>query len=293
MGVTPVDERVSNPVVLAVSEADYSRVRAFEIIFVLTLATEYWSRGIPKWSALSWQYVASAIAITVLVLPSLTARWRREAFAAMGAIHLYIGWREFPATANHTSLELTICALGALLDIRRAEDRALIVLAVRWVVCVIFFYSGLQKVVHGYWFQGQYLTYALSSDADRRLLRYLLPSAEAARMTSYTGAVGDGPYLVSAPLFLAATNVVWVLELLAAPLLLARRTRPMAIVVCVLLMLGIESAARELFFGLVFVNGLLLFTPRDVHSRLVVPVCVVLALLLLSRLGVLPAMVFT
>ncbi len=70
------------------------------------------------------------------------------------------------------------------------------------------------------------------------------------------------------------------------------RTRIAAALAGLGLLAGIEVGAREIFFGLIFVNATLCFLPVRLHQRAVPVVAVVLLALTLSRLGILPEATF-
>lgn len=270
-----------------------AKLRAFEIAFVLVVGTEYWARAIPKWQELTEFYVVALVLATAACAAACTRRGRRLGFVVLAATQAAVVWREFPATGNHAYLELVLCTLAALLDpYRPADDGRLYLRAVRWIVCVVFFYGGLQKLVHGYYWRGQYLAYSLSTESFRGVLRVLLPADELARLASYGGQVGDGPYLLSSPLAVAASIAICAAEIALAPLLVWPRTRRLAIAAALAFLLAVEVAAREAFFGLVFANAILLFTWSDVHRRLVPFVALVLVLMIMVRLGILPPVVF-
>jgi len=269
-----------------------AQVVAFERIVVLVIGVEYWCRGLARWNDLSTAYVASLGAATVLCLTALLTPWRRPALAVLGAIHAFVVWNEFPAAGNHAYLEVMLLALGAFLDPREDGDRVLYVAAARWLAVVILFYSGVQKLAHGYYFHAEYFAFSLWIESFRTVFRWLLPIDEYARLTAFTGQPGDGPYVVRSALVVAIANLTWIAEIALAPALLWRRTRPFAIAAAVALIAAIEVAAREVFFGLLYVNLILLFLERPWHPKLVAPVAVVLALLVLVRVGWLPPVVF-
>lgn len=268
------------------------RLRAYETVLLLVVGTEYWLRAIPKWGALAPAYHGHLAVATVLCALGLAVgAWRGAAMGLLAASHAVLVWREFPAAGNHAYLEVVLLALAALLRTDAPGERALHLRAVRWIVLVIFFYSGLQKAVHGYWTHGQYLAFSLGT-AGFDVLRPLFDPAELARLAGYRGAAGDGPYLVASGPLVAASNATVVLELVLAPLLAWRVTRGAAAAVALALLAAIQVAAREAFFGLVFANAVALYLPAGVHRHAVAPVAAVLAGLTLSRLGMLPAMVF-
>ena len=278
-----------------------AQVVAFERIVVLVIGVEYWCRGLARWNDLSTAYLASLGAATALCLTALLTSWRsfsraapgrRAAFAALAAIHLFVLWNEFPAAGNHAYLEVMLLALTAFLDPRVATDRVLYVAAGRWLAIVILFYSGLQKLAHGYYFHAEYFAFSLWIESFRTVFQWLLPAEEYARLTAFTGQPGDGPYAVRGPLVVAIANLTWIAEMALAPALLWRRTRPFAVAAAVALIVAIELAAREAFFGLLYVNLILLFLERPWHSKLVAPVAALLALMLFVGIGWLPAVVF-
>ena len=80
--------------------------------------------------------------------------------------------------------------------------------------------------------------------------------------------IGAGPFSVSSPLFLAVSNSVFVIEMLALPLLLIRRTRTLTALGLVFFVGAIQAGARELLFGLLMVNLLRVFPPRALNRRL-------------------------
>jgi hypothetical protein len=269
-----------------------AQVVAFERIVVLVIGVEYWCRGLARWSDLSTAYVASLGAATVLCVTALLTPWRRLALTALAAIHASVVWNEFPAAGNHAYLEVMLLALAAFLDPRRDAERVLYVAAARWLAVVILFYSGIQKLAHGYYFHAEYFGFSLWIESFRTAFGWVLPADEYARLTAFSGEVGDGPYAVRSALVVAIANLTWIAEIALAPALVWRRTRPFAIAAAVALIVAIEVAAREVFFGLLYLNLILLFLDRALHPKLVLPVVGILVALVLVRVGVLPAVVF-
>ena len=97
--------------------------------------------------------------------------------------------------------------------------------------------------------------------------------------------------VASVPLLLLS-NGTWIAELGLAPALVWRRTRPLAVVLALLLLAAIELVAREVFFGLVFASLILLFAQHDRQSTARWLVASALLLLALSRLGMLPEVTY-
>ena len=268
------------------------RLASFEQAFVLVVAAEYWLRAIPKWGQLGTHYDVLLAVATVACVAVVAGCARRVAFLALAVAHLVLLWSEFPASGNHAYLELYVCLLAALLRPDDAEEGKLELRALRWLAVIVLFYSGVQKLAHGYWVNGEYLAFALGSDTYRALLGWLLPDAELARLARLRGEVGDGPYRIASVPLLVLSNATWAAEIVLAPCLVWRRTRVAAMTLALLLLLGIEVVAREVFFGLVFASTLLLFARRDVQSPARIVIALALLALFLVRLGVLPDVAF-
>jgi hypothetical protein len=269
-----------------------SKVRAFEWIFTLIVCIEYWARATPKWNDLGLNYWVSLSLVSALGVAALTARWGRLAFVGLAVTQTVRIWNDFPGVGNHSYLELLICVLCASFDVRDREERQLFVRAVRWMTCVVFFYAGLQKLVHGYYFRGQLLAYSIGIEAFKPILQLLLPHDDFVRLSQYHLQAGDGPYLVSSVLIVVLSNATYLIEMGLVPLLVLRRTRQLAVMGSIVFLAAIEAAAREFFFGLIYINMLLLFLERDLNRRLVGVFAVVLAGLLLIRMKVLPEVIF-
>jgi hypothetical protein len=268
------------------------RLRSFEVIFALVVGAEYWLRAVPKWGLLAAHYYALLPVAGGGCGPPIPSWWRRPAFAALAASHAVLVSTEFPSTGNHAYLELVVCLLAAFLTLDDEVEQRLYLRALRWIAVVVLFYSGIQKLAQGYYLHGEYLAFSLGSSAFRPVAGLLLSPDELARLAALAGEVGDGPYRVASTAFLLVSNATWIAEIGLAAALCWRRTRGVAVAAALLLLLAIESAARELFFGLVFADAILLFTWGDRHSRVVPAVVALLAALSLARLGVLPDMTF-
>jgi hypothetical protein len=270
------------------------RLRAFEQAFVMIVVAEYWLRALPKWGLLGWHYdvllgVSTVAGAAILAVPRL----RRAGFALLAASHLVLLWSEFPSSGNHAYLELYVCLLAVLLRRDDPDEGLLELRALRWLAVIVLFWSGVQKLAHGYWVHGEYLVFSLGSETYRALLGWTLPADELARVALLSGQVGDGPYRVTgAPLLLLLANGTWIAEILLAAALVWRRTRGAALPLALLLLAGIEVVAREVFFGLVFASLLLLFAHGDRQSVARWLIAAALVVLALSRLGVLPEVTY-
>lgn len=230
----------------------------------------------------------ASVAGPLVVFPAT----RALAFAGLAVAEIAAISESFPWTGNHRYFELFLCLFAAGLDVRVVEERRLLVRAVQWLTFVVLFTSGLQKLVHGFYFGGHYLAYMAHEETFRPVLGFLLPADELARLASIRRAVGAGPYTVSSLPFVVASNLVWVAEMGLAVLLLIPATRRLAVLGTVLMLVAIETAARELFFGMLFVNSLLVFWPTAI-GRYTWPLFVIgCAAALLIRGGWLPEVTF-
>ncbi len=269
-----------------------SSLPAFQKILAMVIAAEYWTKGLrdrPLMSVVDWLQVA---AVSSLVLLVLLGRQRRAAFAGLAVLQVWWIAAYFPLTGNHRYLECFLCGLCATLALDRDDERLWLLRSVRWVTVVVLFFSGLQKLLHGYWFRGQFLAWSIWRDNFRVALEPLLPAGEASRLLELGSAAGSGPYLISSPTVLLLSNAVWSAEILLAVLLVPRRTRSFAWPGAVLLVVLTEFVARELMFGVEFVAALMLFASSGLLRRFVVPLGLLLALLVAMRLGLGPEVLF-
>ncbi len=266
-------------------------LRAYEAILAIVVAVEYWLRAVPRWGDLPPHYFA-LIAVVVIACPLTFTRARRSAFAVLAISRAALVWTEFPAVGNHAYLEILLCAVAAFLDPRKPDEARLYTRAVRVMAVIVLAYSGIQKLAHGYYRHGEYLAYRLRDASFRPVLRPLLSSGEYDRLTALTGAVGSGSYRVRDPWFVAIANATWMAEIGLAVLLCIRRSRRVAVAGAVALLLAIEAAAREVSFGLVFADAILLFAPATIHRAALPFFCALLVVLVLSRLGAIPAIAF-
>ncbi len=230
--------------------------------------------------------VVLAAIYTALLALGLMPRFRRLALGAAAAVTLaQIVWT-FPFVANHTFLRLFALGLLALPVPGSLAERRLAHAALGWLTAIVLFYTGFQKLVHGTYFQGQYLGYMVSlTDRFGGVFQGLLPAQEFIRLKGIgTPVPGAGPYAVDGIVFVVLSNLVYLVEMALGVALLWRRTRVAAISLILAMIVLIELGARELFFGVLFCNLVLVMHPRDL-GRALLPVSIglyVLALLLMA-----------
>lgn len=169
------------------------------------------------------------------------------------SLWLVLAWPNF---ANHLFLEWSILLFLTLCR----EDKRLGLNGIRWLVAIIFFYTGFQKFVMGQYFDGQFLLFRVATSPKfRAFFELVLPEEEVARLVEMGGQFGTGPYATSDVFFLMISNCVWIGEMGAAILLLFPKWRKLALFAGILLVGGIELGARELVFGCLFTILLLTF----------------------------------
>lgn len=154
------------------------------------------------------------VAAYLLWLPLFCYRynWAKWATVLLSAVQCYAA---FPRTANHAFLAMFA---GALMALGSQKDLLLLVV-------IPFFWGGVQKCVHGLWFDGQMLGWLIVNRTDVVApLRPLFSDETAKRL-----ALGD--YRLSGG-WLVVTNFVWLLELIT-PTVLFVRTHAWWILLCI------------------------------------------------------------
>lgn len=200
--------------------------------------------------------------VTLIVLIVLSGHFRRIAAGMLVVLLLYAIGVAFPNLANHFYLQVLLLTLCAMLDPDDENDQRLLVQGVRWIIVAVLFWSGAKKLMYGTYFHGEYLARMIATDARFSEFFGLFMAEDVARFQSYAGEAATGPYRVeglAGYFFNAVSNAVWIGEMTVPLLLIWRRARPFAWVLGLLLMLGIEVVAREVFFGLLFSSVLLSF----------------------------------
>lgn len=268
------------------------KIRAFELALALVMWVEPWCRALVLWDEMSTADFTHLAISTVLAPAAFWPPTRRTAFAGLALNQIFVVAWDYPFAGNHAYLEAILCALAAVIDPREEADRVLFLRSLRWIGVVVLFSSGLHKLIQGYYFSGEFLAYALWGESFRPVLQVFMPDGEFTRLVALKGAVGDGPYAVASPLFVLLSNSVWALEMATAVLLIPRSTRPIAVGAGLALVLAFEIAAREVFFGILFANLLLLHLPGRPSVMRPAAFALLLGYLLAVRLGVGPSWSF-
>lgn len=248
-------------------------VQALRRLVLLHLCVQQWFfwqlADIPTVSQQT--FLLGAYAYTLSLVVGWWPRWSRAAFCFALAISISQIFNQFPFAANHQYLELGILAFGALFDSRIDGEDQLLLQSCRWLVAAVLFWAGLQKILHGYYFGAEFLSFAISQEPRfAQIFGLLLPTDELIRLQSYgqPADVGAGPYRADSWGLVLVSNSTYVLEIGVAIGLLIRRVRRFALVTGVALILAIEVVAREVFFGAFYIALLTLFARRALNWQL-------------------------
>ncbi len=274
------------------------RLRAFEIILVLHLVTStfWWAAGgwwLPTgdFSWIDGPMIATLCVTAALAAGCLHPTWRTIALPGMAVLQATVVIGAFPETANHSYLEFAFVGLVAFFQPRSDEERRLLLGALRWVTIVVFFSAGVQKLAHGYYFGGEFLAFQLTHPGFGPALSWLVPAEEVARIAGYAEVAGDGPYRVASLPLVLLSNAACLWELVVAVLLAFQRTRFPAVLLCAVFLAVTEVMAREFFFGVLFLNALLLFLRTEFNRRLIGVFVAFDVWVMLVKLELLPAVI--
>jgi len=240
-------------------------VRSTRLLLMIHLAAGH----IVRFAAI--QPMRSA-AMVALCLIAINARWQRAAIALAIPLQIYNVHEKFPNVANHLWIETLMLVVLLMLG-DSEEDNTLYRQFACWLSFIVLFYTGLQKLWYGTYFDGQYLATKIALFHHfRDFFAIVVPQQEIERLQSYVPIqAGSGPFLINSLPYLVVINSVWITEMLAGVLLFFRRTRMAGFVFGMFVIIGIEVVAREIFFGVLFVAILLAFLRADYVRRLLLP----------------------
>lgn len=267
-------------------------LRALAWVLLLHVVSEQWFHA----ASSAWDQVEFRIitwGATLLAGVFLVVRRRGPVFAALAALLLWYIALRFPRAGNHVYLEFFLAALLATFptDSKRESDFTLGM--VRWMVVLVFFWSGVQKLFRGLYLDGSFLSYQIGMRSTfQDLFGFLLSDAEMARILGLGLEVGAGPFASSDPRLLFLSNASWMLELSIPFLLLFRRTRRWGLGLLLVTVVLIEAAAREFYFGVLYTAAAFLFVDRPWPRWVVPAVAVVYLSFVLVGHGIVPGMEF-
>ena len=141
-----------------------SRLAAFRIYVLMHLTAESWSFASAGEVAPGSWGLAVATGHTLLFAAGLTGRAARAVTAgAAGLLAVQIA-TTWPGTANHLYLSMYCLALLSALDARDGREGTLLLQALRWLTAIVFAATGLQKLLYGTYFRGQFLAFVIAED---------------------------------------------------------------------------------------------------------------------------------
>lgn len=233
--------------------------------------------------------VLSALAMTGcagLAWSSKRAHW--AARLAVPVLLLQLA-ATFPFADNHFVLEVLVVAVLAAVG-RNGDGEAEALQGVLWVIAIVLFQTGLQKVLHGQYFEGEFLAFMVGRGGRfGDVFAWMLSPVEVEQLAAYDPLrSGAGPYRVDSMAFVIVSNLVWLAEIALAALLLWTRTRAVAATVSIAFVLALQLGAREVGFALLFSCLLLSFLPSDVGRRVVPFVLAFLVWVVLTAAGLFP-----
>jgi len=266
-------------------------LRAFLLLLV---AVEQTKEVLGPRHALGWSEWILPVVFWLCFLSLWSGIGPRLATAIAAGGRLVFVAQTFPLTANHVGLELVLLVLLSVFDPDDPDEGRLAASGIRWVAVIVMFYAGLQKLLHGFYFHGEFLASDMAY-VPRLLnpLNALLSPAEYDRILALGEPHhGSGPYRVEELPFVVASNGVWLIEMLGALGLLWRRTRALAILANVGIAIFVQLITREMIFGLLVLNLSALFTARNLSGAAFGLSAAILLYLLAMALGLVPGWYF-
>ncbi len=210
------------------------------------------------------------IGLVVAVIFSLWRRLGRAAAAAAAVVVLVQVVLSFPDVADHVYLELFCLVVVACLDLENDRDGRLLRSTLCWMVVIVLFYSGLQKVLHGYYFFAELpLTLVAEKHPFGELFAWFLPRGETRRLQQLNLLVQDaGPLRATSTLVLVVANAVWAAAIALAILVLLPPTRRFGALAAIGLVFLVHGFARQPMYALLMAQLLLLCIPGEWNRRL-------------------------
>jgi hypothetical protein len=220
--------------------------------------------------------VVIAIVLTLrggLVAAAIVSLWRRLGRAAAAAAALLVFVQvalSFPNVADHVYLELVCLVLVACFDVENDNDGRLLRSALCWMAVIVLFYSGFQKVLHGYYFFAELpLTLVAQKDPFGDLFAWFLPRGETRRLQQLNLMMQDaGPLRATSAVVLVLANAIWAAAIALAILVVSTPLRRFGAVGAIGLVLLVHGFARQPMHALLMTQLLLLCIPGQWNKRL-------------------------
>ena len=235
---------------------------------LIEVAIHSWLSAYGEWgSDLFWQILPFAAILTLTGASAFVPRFQQRgiviaALATVGRLCV-----AFPDVYNHLMLECMIVTALAATDDHIKHQRVTLQF-IKWLIVIIFFWTGLQKLLHACYFEGEFLAYSIATNSHFGTpIEWLFPAEVELLRSNTPPKFGSGPYRIDSPLFVSISNLSWIAEILLPILLVLRKSRLFAVVATTLFIIGVEWIAHELIFGILFINAILLFTSGRTYRR--------------------------
>ncbi len=273
-------------------DAARSKVRVFRCFLLALIAVEAWERALRVSG--DPPTVGIAILASVAACAVVSPRFAVPATALTALVVAADFVLQFPGNPNHQYFQGVLLAFLLLLREDVDDEVSQLTRTLRWLLVVGLFWAGMQKVLHGYYFDGEFLAYAITqNDRFAVLLQHAMPAAEFERLRGMAIQQGAGPFRVDSLFFAVVSNLAYAAEIVLPVLLLLPRTRKLAVFATLAYFVAIEAAAREVFFGGIMAALALCFGP-PIWLLVFRPFAyLALALLLATSFGLLPAWFFS
>jgi hypothetical protein len=274
---------------------DAAGLVALRALIVLHAAVRSWAWVLPQDASVGgewrpWIVLGVRLLLTSALVAALRRRLARFAVGAAAVAVLVQVVLSFPTVGDHVYLELAVLFLFAIFDARHEDDGQLLRSLLCWMGVIVLFHSGLQKLLHGYYFVGALPLWAVAAgDPFGRLFAWALSGAEVSRLIGLNLSVPEaGPFLADGAALLTLANAVWAAELILVGLIVAPSTRRAGVISAVLFLSAVYGIAREPMFALLLVQLLLLCVPGQWNRRLAPCFLALYAAILLCAAGVFP-----
>lgn len=239
---------------------------------------------------MEWTAIELAL-IALLFVAAWNGGARTLYWPGILTLFLYRLWQViliFPYTLNHAFYECVALLILMMFPAPAPRSQSLLPVSglaphlLQATIVLVWFYAGLQKVVHGYYLNGEMMA-MYGMFAGGKMTPFFmevihriewLSSASSGNLPlacpeSVDQVVFEIPIWVKA-VFISVSWVIVISELLFPPLTLLRRMRKMAIAAMIALQVIIGICTLELSFSLTSIACLLLFFPAAARRNFVI-----------------------
>ncbi len=224
----------------------------------LALATTH---VMPETIDLRWQYAISSLGWMWAGLVAAVAGKPRIGLAVQtvalgGGLAL-----SAPGMANHHALQFALSVM-LLIPRLRSDESTWVIGFLRWCFVLVFCWSGIQKLLHGAYWNGAFFGHAVATMPKMWwALEPLIGTAEVERLRELGQLSETGSYIPQAPLLVWSSRIVVLGEVVAPLLLLVPRIRTQTAWVLLAVMASIMLSSREVTFGGLMFASIGLFLP--------------------------------